>query len=127
MKPTREQILAEPAGPRLNRWVGEYVMGCREEQSDDDLYDLIILGGVNQVDFCEPGACWSAVPKYSENIASAWQVVEKMLASGWGGFGWDGFEKGQKWLVGFGHTKIEAETMPLAISKASLLAALENQ
>jgi hypothetical protein len=39
MKPTREQILAEPAGPQMDAWVAEYVMGwVRRKGSWCELY-----------------------------------------------------------------------------------------
>ena len=56
------------------------------------------------------------------DMRAAWQIVEAMVAKGWGGFGWDGYDHGCKWLVGFGYNQAEAETMPTAICRAALLA-----
>lgn len=126
MKPTRDEILAEPAGPRLNQWVAEYVMGCREEQNGNGTYDLIVPGGVNQIDFCEPGACWSAAPGYSGEIAAAWQVVEKIggvVVEDWGtGFTYPRWSVHFKDANGFASGVVWAESPCVALCRAALLA-----
>jgi len=49
-------------------------------------------------------------------------VVEKMVTSGWGAFGWDGFDRGRRWIVGFGDNQSSAATMPHGICLAALAA-----
>lgn len=62
MKPTRDEILAEPAGPRLNQWVAEYVTHWQPSGLARDM---------NGNPFPEP------IPDYSGEIAASWEVVEK--------------------------------------------------
>ena len=96
----REQLLAEPAGRRMDYWVSQRVFDRWPDSLTADM-----------------------VPDYSTDIAAAWQVVEKLVSSGWGAFGWDGFDHGHRWIVGFGNSRAEAATMPLAVCRAALLVA----
>ena len=57
---TKDEILKEPAGPRLNAWVAEIVFGWSEAK----IKQLV----TNPYPYFNP----------SENITDAWQVVEKI-------------------------------------------------
>lgn len=58
MKPEHDDIYREPAGPRLDAWVAEYVMGW-ENVSYGSIY-----------------------PKFSTNSAQAVHALEKVVAEG---------------------------------------------
>ncbi len=111
MKPTRDEILAEPAGPRLNAWIAKYVTHWQPSGMARD---------ISGNPFPEP------MPDYSGEIAAAWEVVEKI-----GGVAMDDNGEGltyPRWAVFFnlpdGGTsrQVEAESAPLAICRAALLA-----
>lgn len=115
---TRDEILSEPAGPRLDAWVAEHVMGWTPTGLAKDF---------NGVPFPEP------IPNYSTDIAAAWEVVE--LVGGfeieqWGDV-WE--KKGTIiWAASFnlpdGKNIVHATaaTAPLAICRAALLAMMEG-
>jgi hypothetical protein len=67
--------------------------------------------------------------RYSTDIAAAWQIVEKMRADGYnGGLRWtsDGYEViAAKPLDHESFTQAVADTAPLAICRAALIAKLE--
>jgi hypothetical protein len=68
-------------GPELDRLVAKKVMGCHVRYGrKPHLSDLIIPGSINQADFLSIDDAWLAVPKYSTDIAHAWEVVEKLNA-----------------------------------------------
>lgn len=129
---TRDEILAESAGPRLDRWVGERVMGLHERRRRGWLFDLVIPGGTNQVDFCKPGDCWSACPKYSTAIRDAWRVVEKLQGRYRVEIHMPGGERAGDdhvevclwsdfWEQEKPDVVVQADTLPLAICRAALL------
>ena len=92
-RPTKEQILNEPAGEEMDRWIAEYVMGW-------ELKDW--LGGEFAVHPSKKGPIIKAwllkndtkpghwfwmnsereLPYFSTKIADAWEVVEKMQGIG---------------------------------------------
>ena len=128
-----DDVLKLPAGRELDRIVGERIIGCRiRHQRKRDLYDLVIPGGVDQVDFCEPGGPWGAVPHYSTSIEAAWQVVEKLRTirqhvqvhanNGWGCSAWN-----VRKVDAVGLVAGTAETAPLAICRAALKATWREQ
>jgi hypothetical protein len=116
-KPTREQVLAEPAERRLDEWVAEHVMGQTwQGGSPIPNYD----------------GRWSWPPPYSTDIAAAWEVVTHMEAvfPGFDLIDWpvDGPEK--RWYASFGNNlyppkriaDFEGPTPEICICKAALLA-----
>jgi hypothetical protein len=135
-KPTREMILAEPAGRQMDVWVAKYIIELPD--------DLISIDGIINYPFHDQIIEVAEIPHYSEDIDAAWQVVEKLtrlerepnplyfrLTWGW----WDkphSEDSPQYWavfdwkLTGDSHPLYLAiaETAPLAICRASLLAAL---
>jgi hypothetical protein len=98
---TREEILALPAGPELDALVAERVMGWTFFRSKHDYW---IVNHGSEAESCEEGyshrrpkydsetgkklreSLWwedcTHVPPYSTDIASAWEVVEKLEAAG---------------------------------------------
>lgn len=109
------------AGPELDRLVAERVMGVRvRKQSGRNRYELVIPGGVNQVDFVDPEAPWSACPPYSTSIAHAWEVVERMAPREMR----MGRTEAGRYYVNFDHQPMNAvaDTAPLAICRAALKA-----
>lgn len=132
-RPTREQILSEPAGPRLNRWVAQYVMGCYERKYlgkfGHHLYDLVIPGDVSRIAYMSSEGCWLDCPKYSEDISEAWAVMDRIGARhGWAiihtthskhGTGWFVVDNGEYDFVTL--SGAACETAPLAICRAALL------
>ena len=142
-KPTREQILAEPAGTTLDGWVAEYVMGWPVYTLEQELHDgntprphcvrCFDVAGKNALHVFRAdssGGWWCP----SETIAAAWEVVQVMqgmlplglvsILSGDDGiwraaFGWvPGRVSGMKYA--------DAETPMLAICRAALLLKIEG-
>jgi hypothetical protein len=111
---TVEQITVMPAGRELDALVAEQAMGWNVcGTADNDKAGIA------------PGQQCSAVriPKYSTDIASAWDVLMKVQDVGslqnFGGFGWrceiHATGPGTRDCAG------EADTAPLAICRAALL------
>jgi hypothetical protein len=99
MEFTPEQILGEPPGPRLDRWVA---------------YHVLVI---------EPATDAAQPPAYSTDIAAAWLVVEKLIDE----MPQDGFHlefDENSWVVGLRAAGgwVRALTAPLAIVRAALLA-----
>lgn len=69
-------------GPELDRLVGEKVMGCHVKKwkhpRGNFLYDLVIPGGVNSIDWVEEEGAWSGMPSYSTKISAAWEVLKAL-------------------------------------------------
>lgn len=78
-------MMTRTAGRELDAEIAEKVMGCHVKRHRSSsgiwLYDLVVPGGVNCIDFVEPDAPWSSCPRYSTDIAAAWQVHK--TACGW--------------------------------------------
>lgn len=124
MKPTKEQVLAEPAGRQMDAWVSVHVFGqeCFQSKSvfgTDDFY--IFNADASRV-----------VPYYSTDIAAAWQVVEHMGAQSLPSL-MQFPEVTPKWRCGFWNNSelgvhyTYGETAPLAICRAALLAVLNSE
>jgi hypothetical protein len=129
---TRDEIFAEPAGPRLDAWVAEKVMGClvHEEQ------------GLGRIRYCcgcgykrdrgeyphgsdgyDGSRSERDLPDYSTDIAAAWQVVEKFKQSGSFIQLWCGCSGPDAvWSARIHSWIVTADTVPLAICQAALLA-----
>jgi len=107
----RDEILSEPAGPRLDAWIAN-VMGGKP---------LFLMRNFNGNPFPE------GVPAYSTDIAAAFQVVEAMRAGGWH-FTVGSVTVGPGACVDFFRLdrnqefSTTAESSPLAICRAALLA-----
>lgn len=117
-RPTIEQVRDEPAGMQMDAWVAEYVMGLPNVHMCEGYLihtqDSIQWNGAPVVDF------------YSTNITAAWRLVEKMQ-----GFELEyehgGFSRAEVHYAGDEWRNAWAETAPLAICRAALLAVLEEQ
>ncbi len=119
------------AGPELDALVAEKVMGCRVVHCRDGTYKLRVPGSYDRVDFVTAEGARSACPKYSTDIAAAWEVMEKMAKEGYkpcvgmNGHCWDATMRvdiatttEDEWM--------SANTAPLAICRAAL-AAVESK
>lgn len=112
---TREMVLAEPAGARLDSLVAEHVTGWKP------------LGLAKDFDgnpFPE------SVPAYSTDIAAAWEVFCAHKKKGWD-IGWHNVCGVEAFFVTDGgeyqFTELaRGETASLAICRAALLAVLRN-
>lgn len=116
---TREEIMTEPAGRKMNAAIHEKVFGLKVNwQHGWPFTDEVGLLG------------YRSVPKYSEDIAAAWPVVE-WLRERWGQISFYG---AQAWRcnqyhydpchVGISGT---GDTLPVAICRAALLVAMEEK
>lgn len=61
-----------------------------------------------------------AIPEFSRDISSAWEVVEKMASGGFGAFSL--FERREGWRAGWVAGGADADTVPRAICLAALKA-----
>ena len=129
---TREQVLAEPAGFRLDEWVAEYVMGWKrgnpkrgehawKAPTADPRY-----GGYREVPNC---------PRYSADIGAAWDVVDAMYRRLSGRIDLTRLRH-DLWVVtigglgsppAWGEVKATADTAPLAVCRAALLTTLSEE
>lgn len=135
-KPSREQILSEPAGERLDAWVAEFVMGWTPDKIENSSGDLVWSG------YRMPnGAPNMPAHRFSTDIARAWEVVEKLAEDHQSVAVYRHFDE---WLVGTvwlwpnwnpartlyaGKLKRapRANTAPLAICRAALLSVLDEE
>ena len=131
---TREEIEQMQAGNKMNSLVamkvlnwsltGDELIGCvvdgRQVQPGDVLY------------LSEDGDAYWSAPNFSERIEYAWQVVEKMRENkSWFGVSVDSVNEGY-WVSEFVTDNdtvsfVSAETAPLAICRAALIAFLEAE
>ncbi|RLG44476.1 MAG: hypothetical protein DRN81_04505 [Thermoproteota archaeon] len=130
---TRDEILRLEPGPELDRLMAEEVMGWEEGEDFDCSKEgpLIYYPSRNRV----LGRKWSP----STDIAAAWEVIRKMLDSGWGCEIYSpnnpyALENADKWFVVFAKSgpivmqlnfSAKAPSAPLAICRAALLAVKE--
>jgi hypothetical protein len=113
VKPTREQILTQPAGKGMDLWIVEHIFKSSEPCTGED------------------PLTW---PAFSESMAAAWEVVEEMRRRGClptllerANGGWRAqllFTDGE----GFRHWPGAAADSPaLAVCRAALLACVDAQ
>ena len=80
--PKPEQVLSEPAGARMDRWVGTLIMGLRVRRRGGGRREYDLVGpGVNREGFADEGSAWAACPAYSEDLAAALQVAEASISN----------------------------------------------
>lgn len=126
---TREQIQSMPAGRELDELVKKYVMGWEKVENNNltepltDWYET-----KDGIRYNVTSKAWTFNP--SREIKATWEVVEKLHETGGCDIGCYG--KGEyKWFSvethspKWGSVKQTAETAPLAICKAALLAHME--
>jgi len=131
---TREEILKLEPGSELDRLVAERVMGWQEssdfaiEKETGDLLKIDLSDSIFK-------GLWKWSP--STDIAAAWEVVRKMLDSGWGCEIYSpnnpyALENADKWFVVFAKSeqpdfRARALFAPLAICRAALLAVMKGE
>lgn len=119
-KLTKEQILNMPAGREIDALIAERVMGWTRSHRGargTQFYDVPGWGVRSE----------GAIPDFSTKIAAAWLVVEKMTERDDGDCGLITTVRG--WSCEFGAASMKyanAETAPLAICRAALLATMEG-
>ena len=133
---TPEQIDSMPAGPEINMLVAERVMQLGGEYQHD-----FQENGYGQCNKCDAsndmgairrGGRYCTIPdNYSEDIAAAWEVIEKFKADGWAvGVQWELMDGGGYWFCVLDNPNKEwygfAETATLAICRSALKAVLNN-
>ena len=108
-----------PVGLELDRAVAKRVMGT-------EIRSAVFTRDYGDGEY----TVWTPVPKYSTDIAAAWQVVKKMIANGWNAHVsfTDRVRQSPAWYAGFwkqGASEAwwrECETASEAISRAALAA-----
>jgi len=130
---TREGILGLEPGPELDRLIAERVMGWEEGVEFFRRNGWIIVNG-RRIPNRAAGTELDWSP--STDIAAAWEVVKKMLGSGWGCEIYSpnnpcALEDIDKWVVVFAKSELfdyraKASSAPLAICRAALLAMETN-
>lgn len=140
MTPTREQILAEPAGARLDGWVAEALGWSIVTVTDAGDFDVEVYRHLPRpLVRVHPDGCFlerqqpykSQPWKPSKDIAAAWEVVEAMAARGCDLVlqDWRRLPQQAAWAALYelptGHDTGHClgETAPLAICRCALLAA----
>jgi len=114
---TRGEILRMEAGPELDRLVAEQIMGWSEgKHFKVGDFGVVKLGEVIDI--------WSP----SSDIAAAWEVVKELYDRELGieMYGEKKFPWEAEILIPGGRpVSVQAETLPLAICRAALLAVME--
>jgi len=116
---TRDEIMAMEAGREMDALVAEKVMGWELRTFKSNGVDFWHIPGTVR---CELDA-----PKFSTDIGAAWEVVEKMIGEMWN-LSLE-YQSAVYWCE-FGKTCVPgdgeiADTAPLAICRAALLAVME--
>lgn len=131
MNLTIEQIYNEPAGEVMDTWIAEYAMVWMVHPT---LHPLIFSKGNDEIVTRELTSFGSFMP--SEDIATAFQVLDMLDPKEWDiQISRDTEDEGKTWDVGLyryseddaleaGHAI--ANTLPLAICQARLLARLHQ-
>jgi hypothetical protein len=134
---TRDEILNMPAGRKMNDLIHEKIIGAIRKQVDG-LRDYWWEGRYQNG---QP-YWYQDAPSYSADIAAAWEVLEKMRCDCNGGGEPDYItlvcykELEPTWYCAkiWAHhdgdipeVEVTAETAPLAICRAALLAVMESQ
>lgn len=139
---TRDEILVEPAGVKFDAWIAEHIMGwnIRKRLNTHCVYEWVITPPKNSsyapwygiVDLYDQHTgekqtreWWEVYPppKYTDDIALAWTVLEKMRNNGmWALI--DMAKFGGSTRVALCSHLAEANDAPLAICRASAIAHL---
>jgi len=129
---THNEVLAMKPGRELDALVAEKVMGWVEFSPIDPTIDFGVHGKYRWNYAKDPkDGKQKPIPWYSEDIAAAWEVVEKMLERGGCEIGCYGSKNGAKWfevnvITMNGEVTVTAQTPAEAICKAALLAVMEE-
>lgn len=131
---TKEEILAMEAGPEMNALVAEKVMGWI--WIDGEYGHPTEKGPFNDCECPSHSYQKTLLPRYSTDIAAAWEVVNKLgrksinkiaAETGLATFLLVQYPNGT-WKANFSgyRTSVEADTVPLAICRAALLSKPNN-
>lgn len=141
---TRDEILQVGAGYELDRFIANKVMGWQE--TSDAIYetrlDKSFVVAVDDFDVCDGkrrvflqskwrGEAWRWEP--SINIADAWDIINKMIEDGTfinlghGGLVWRVNISTRHLYERLEFMSVTAETAPLSICRAALIATLEDE
>jgi hypothetical protein len=139
-KPTIEQVKAEPAGAQIDAWVAKFVLEwelidtpdstwfekSKWENIDHDVYCIYeSFTGRREIIHAYKNGYSRFKP--SQDIAAAWQVVEKFQQFDFQMDASDSFFVAFQ-VAGQGWSKtVHADTAPLAICRAALMAKLCTQ
>jgi hypothetical protein len=135
---TRELILKEQPGQRLDSWISEHVLTV------PPLYCYSDIGGEVNIDYGSDGhkeriavrdrAMADNLPNYSTQIADAWKIVEEFNSRGWPFFleiAGDGRVKAGSGTRAANEIVYEepeySPTVPEAICKTALLLMVERE
>ena len=139
---TREMILNEPAGARMDQWIARLVLGEQPPDGSD------LNAATGRWEMWEPiddreEALREWPRAYSGNIASAWEVLERVACRKHWSYqitSQEGYDSGPLyWIeIQHGRTKWYADSryyfddealdsVPLAICRSALLATLEPE
>lgn len=130
---TRDEILQMEAGREIDALVAELVMGWTKvrKASTWESAAMIYSGTfVYTIGVTPDQKTNDVIPYHSTDIAAAWQVVEKMRLVGVSM--WIGPHLDNEWAVQIKpsinnyHEFVRADTAPLAICRAALLAVMES-
>lgn len=126
---TKNEILNMPAGREMDILVAEKVMGWTRKYVGE--FGNQIWDSPSQGAYLE-----DAIPNYSTDIASAWEVVEKMKEEGFQfvigtselfGKPVRYFVEFKKEGTAFSHNRVYTDTVPLAVCRAAMLPALPER
>jgi hypothetical protein len=142
MNLTKEQIENLPSGIELDALIAEHVMGWEWVTKDDDQPDAVpylIAPQIGRVFYPTNSESSNrmvmGLPRYSEDISDAWEVVEKISEK----HHWELRKAGRMIIFGICYYDLTgwtdddreilsgAETAPLAVCRAALFWAMENQ
>ena len=128
--PTREEILREPAGPRLNAWVAEHVLGLRLYKAMSGHHkDALVVDRCDYPDRNEPPMPYSTDIKEAMSLlegnrwGGAWEIGQD--PSGWSEvtiYRWGGDPNDGDWEPTATHP--ENNDLPAGICRTVLLAVL---
>jgi len=124
---TRDEILSMPAGRELDALIAEKVMKITPEKCDFPVF-------TDKRDWVDPGEYFvnvpgsvTELPRYSTDIAATWEVVERLTKpTSFPDIDIDLLTTVRGWLFVIKYDiavhRANAETAPLAICRAALLA-----
>lgn len=123
---TREEILNMPAGREMDALIAENVMGIESVAFNDETKcpecesTMRFCGSRSWCSSCHEWI-YSPYKEYSTDISAAWEVVEKLGII----FQETCIDNDKDWRCYFDNACASAETAPLAICRAALLAVMK--
>ncbi|MCM3632881.1 BC1872 family protein [Paenibacillus camelliae] len=118
---TREQILSMPAGRELDNLIVKYVL---RKTTSKDRPNWYLIYGTTSSSVQE----WAKIPRYSTDIAAAWEVVGKMHEDERWTLALERDSETNEWIADFNELGLSpagvGKTAQEAIIKAALLAVM---